>query len=154
MPRKMFPPPMTTATSTPSRTTSAISSAMRPIVSGSMPYPWPPASASPDSLSRMRRYAAAGPGAAMGGLALAHLEAGEPLHHDALAHLGGRLVHHVLHPGLARRVADERLLHQAGLGVELLELAVDDLVEDLGRLLLVGHLLPVDLALLLDHRAR
>src|SRR6266853_5657689 len=88
----------------------------------------------------------------MGGLALAHLEAGEALDHDALAHLGRRLVDHVLEAGLAGGVADERLLQQAGLGVELLELALDDLVDHLGRLLLVGHLLTVDLPLLLQDR--
>ncbi len=40
------------------------------------------------------------------------------------------------------------------LGVELLELALHDLVDDLGRLLLVRHLLAVDLAFLVQHLAR
>src|SRR5437762_11559105 len=56
-PRKMLPPPMTTAICTPSRTTSAISATMRSIVSRLMPYASSPVSASPDSLSKMRRYA-------------------------------------------------------------------------------------------------
>src|SRR5438874_1536915 len=56
-PRKMLPPPMTTATCTPSLTTSAISATMRSIVSRLMPYASSPISASPDSLSSIRRYA-------------------------------------------------------------------------------------------------
>src|ERR1700730_12982980 len=112
--RKMLPPPMTTASSTPSRTTSTTSSAMRPMTSGSMPSPWAPAGRSPEILSRTRLYAGAAPGTAMGGLALAHLEAGEPLDHDPLAHLGRRLVDHVLEAGLPGRVAGERLPQQGG----------------------------------------
>src|SRR5262249_44137171 len=102
----------------------------------------------------MRRYAGAGMDGGSRRSGLADLEADEALHEHALAKLGGGLVHEVLEGGLAGRVTDERLLEQAHLGVELLELALDDLVEDLGGLLLVGHLLPVDLALLLDDAAR
>ncbi|OLE39361.1 MAG: hypothetical protein AUG00_02395 [Candidatus Rokubacteria bacterium 13_1_20CM_2_70_7] len=69
-----------------------------------------------------------------------------------LAGLGVDAGDEVLHPGLARRVLDERLLQQALLRVELLQLALDDLVEHGGRLLLVGHLAPVDLTLLVDDR--
>src|SRR5678816_4431260 len=55
-PRKMFPPPITTATCTPAFTTSPISWAMRTSVGGWMPYLPSPMSASPESLRRMRRY--------------------------------------------------------------------------------------------------
>src|SRR5438876_5771046 len=56
-PRKILPPPITTATCTPSRTISPISATMRSITSRLMPYGSPPMSASPDSLSRTRLYA-------------------------------------------------------------------------------------------------
>src|SRR6516162_8883050 len=56
-PRKMFPPPTTTATSTPSRAVSAISPATWVRTSGLIPYPWCPISASPEILRRMRLYA-------------------------------------------------------------------------------------------------
>src|SRR5215470_7607813 len=52
----MFPPPMTTATWTPSFTTSPISAAMRSRVGGWIPYFPSPMRASPESLRRMRRY--------------------------------------------------------------------------------------------------
>src|SRR5262245_16884813 len=106
----------------------------------------------------MRRYAGAAPGAGMDRRSLesglADLEAGEALHDHPLLKPGRGLVHEVLHLGLARCVLDERLLQQTGLGVVLLELALDDLVDDLRRLLLVRHLLQVDLPLLLDHAPR
>src|SRR3954468_19560382 len=56
-PRKMLPPPTTTATSTPRRAVSAISPATWVRTSGLMPYPWLPISASPEILRRMRLYA-------------------------------------------------------------------------------------------------
>jgi hypothetical protein len=54
-PRKMLPPPMTTATSTPSARASAMSEAMRSTTETSMPKCCSPMSASPDALSRTRR---------------------------------------------------------------------------------------------------
>src|SRR5450759_768182 len=54
MPRKMLPPPTTTATSMPAAWTTPICSAMRSRTLGSMPYPASPMSASPESLSRTR----------------------------------------------------------------------------------------------------
>src|ERR1051326_2136801 len=59
-PRKILPPPMTIAISTPRRCTSAISSAMAASVSASMPVRRPPMSASPESLRRMRLYLGSG----------------------------------------------------------------------------------------------
>src|SRR5512134_1438693 len=53
-PRVMFPPPMTTATCTPSSIDTMISSAARPTASMSIPCPPLLQSASPESLSRTR----------------------------------------------------------------------------------------------------
>ena len=50
----MFPPPMVSATSTPSSTQSFTSWAMATSVFGEMPYFPSPISASPESLRRMR----------------------------------------------------------------------------------------------------
>src|SRR6478609_6824049 len=49
------------------------------------------------------------------------------------------------------RVADRRLVHEDGLGVEAPELALHDLVEDIGRLARVLHLRAVDRLFLLEH---
>src|SRR5215510_9056194 len=103
----------------------------------------------------MRRYAGRPePAAAVMLPPLAHLEAGEALDDDPLAGLGVHAVDQLSNLRLARGVLDEGLLEQALIGEELLELALDDLVEHLRRLLLVRQLPPVDLALLLDHLAR
>src|ERR1035437_1005431 len=53
-PRKIFPPPTTTTTCTPSSRTSRICSAMWRTAWGQMPTPFSPPSASPLSLSRIR----------------------------------------------------------------------------------------------------
>src|SRR5579883_1308638 len=58
-PRKMLPPPMTRQISTPSSWTDLISAAMRPTMVGSSPYSWSPINASPEILSKTRRYRAA-----------------------------------------------------------------------------------------------
>src|SRR5262249_58909695 len=81
-------------------------------------------------------------------------EAGESLDDHPLARLGVRQVDEVLDLRLAARVLDEHLLEQTLLGEELLELALDDLVEHLRGFLLIGHLAAVDLALLLEHGGR
>src|SRR5215470_20222847 len=81
-------------------------------------------------------------------------ETGEPLDDHPLTRLGVGQVDEVLDLRLAAGVLDERLLEQTLLGEELLELALDDLVEDLRGLLLVGHLPAVDLALLVEHDGR
>src|SRR2546430_11643623 len=70
----------------------------------------------------------------------------------SLPRLGVHAVDEIPDPRLARRVPDEGLLEQALLAEELLELALDDLVDDLRRLLLIGELGPVDLTLPLDDR--
>src|SRR5215510_3967009 len=103
----------------------------------------------------MRRYAGRPEPAAADMLPpLAHLEAGEALDDDPFAGLGVDPVDELADLRLAGGVLDERLLEQALIGEELLEFTLDDLVEHLRRLLLVGQLTPVDLALLLDHLAR
>src|SRR3954465_13439156 len=53
-PRKIFPPPMTTAVWTPICTMSWSSPAIRLRTAGSTPYSTEPSSASPDSFTRMR----------------------------------------------------------------------------------------------------
>src|SRR3546814_11768579 len=55
-PRKIFPPPMTIASSTPSVATSATSSVMRSMVERLIPNASSPISASPESLRRTRLY--------------------------------------------------------------------------------------------------
>src|SRR5262249_10620243 len=150
----MLPPPMTMATCTPSSMTSRISAPTRSRTGGSIPYPWSPASASPESFRTMRRYRGRPAASAAVTGSASDPETGEPLDDHPLARLGVGQVDEVLDLRFAARVLDERLLEQALLGEELLELALDDLVEHLRGLLLIGHLSAVDLALLLEHDGR
>src|SRR5262249_20193739 len=138
-PRKMLPPPSTMPICTPSACTSRTSSASVDRMSSSMPCPASPASSSPESLSRMRC------GLAFNASLRPEAEAGEAADDDVLAGLGRHLLDQVADDDLV--VLDERLLHEADLAVELVELAVDDLVRDRGRLALVLHLVGVDRAL-------
>src|SRR5207237_1263261 len=85
---------------------------------------------------------------------LAHLEAGEALDHDPFAGLGVHAVDELAYLGLTGGVFDEGLFEQTLIGEELLQLALDDFIDHLGGLLLVGQLAAIDLALLLDHVAR
>src|SRR5437867_6352663 len=85
---------------------------------------------------------------------LAHLETSEALDDDPLAGLGVHPVDQLADLRLAGGVLDERLLEQALLGEELVELALDDLGDHRGRLLLVGELAAIDLTLLLDDLGR
>src|SRR5712691_7663704 len=135
-PRKMLPPPSTTPTWMPSACTSLTSSASPARISSAMPCPASPASSSPDSLSRMRC------GLALNASLCAQAEAHEAAHDHVLAGPGRDLLDELVDGLLV--VLDERLLHQAHLGVELVELAVDDLVGDRRRLALVLDLLRVD----------
>src|SRR5882672_11189705 len=166
----MLPPPMTMATWTPRPCTSRISSAMRRTMSGSRPNWRGPIRASPESLSRILRYFASlatpatlgGPGGPIGSarrvagalrlarLVLAEHEPGEPLDPDVLAALGDDGGNHL--PDRQVRVADEGLLHQAELLVELLHLAGDDLLHHRVGLAGGARLLPVDLLFLPQHR--
>src|SRR5438128_3101400 len=77
---------------------------------------------------------------------LAHLEAGEPAHHDILLDEGDLLLDELADSLV--RLADEGLLEQADLGEVLLELALRDLVPDGLGLARLGGLRLVDLALL------
>src|SRR5215467_6435375 len=145
-PRKMFPPPITMATSTSRSRTVWISWASRSRTAGSIPYPCSPASASPESFSRTRLN--------LGFASLTDLEPHEAPDRDLLAGLGAHLGDEVADAELAARVADVGLVHEARVLEELRELALDDLLEDLGRLLLVDHLLSVDLSLPLEDLRR
>src|SRR5579872_3250754 len=143
MPRMMFPPPTTIASSTPVPWTAAISSASESIRSWSMPKSWSPESASPDSFRRTRSNFAAATGV---GCVLTRLLChGEALELD---HLEPRLAEHVA--DLAVRVVDPRLLFEHDLLEPLLDPAVDDLAADLLRLLLDVRLLLEDVPLRRD----
>src|SRR5690606_21617431 len=74
---------------------------------------------------------------------LAERVAYEPAYHDVLARLGRGLLHQLAHRLLAGRVLHEDLVHQRAFLVELLDLALDDLVPHRLRLALVLHLLTV-----------
>src|ERR1044071_3941062 len=141
-PRKMLPPPRTMPTWTPSACTSFTSCASPARISSAMPCPASPASSSPESLSRMRC------GFALNASLRAQAEPHESPHDDVLARLRRDLPDQVADRLLV--VLDERLLHEAHLGVELVELAIHDLVHDRGRFALVLHLLGVDRALARD----
>src|SRR5512141_1284066 len=173
IPRKMFPPPTTRATWTPSPTTSRISADRPARIASSIPYACFPIRASPDSFSRLRRY---------DGFATQPPQGGgsdrSPLP-ELLRHLGGQVVRPLFHPlaylepgeganrdrgarGLPRvreelrdlpvRVLDERLLDEAEIAEILLELPVGDLVQDLVGFPRSLGLLAVDRLLALDHR--
>src|SRR5258706_6455967 len=125
-PRKMLPPPMTTATSTPSPRTSAISDAIPSSVAGSMPNPDCPMSASPESLSRIRlkRGAFACAGSPMGSEVYYSLTRRGRDDDDARPHLPDRdqadrdAAHRQLGrrdqagAGAGRAVADRAVLHR------------------------------------------
>src|SRR5262249_24866136 len=102
----------------------------------------------------MRRYTGRPAAAAAVTGSAADPEASEPLDDDPFARFGIRQVDEILDPRLAAGVLDEGLFEQALVGEELLELALDDLVEYLRRLLLVRHLAAIDLALLFEHAVR
>src|SRR3990172_5448026 len=102
LPRTMFPPPITIASSTPPPTPSWISSARRPSAAASIAWPALPARTSPLSLRRTRR------GACSTGSVLPDPELGESAHHDVFAELRDRLIQKVLHP--AFRISDVGLL--------------------------------------------
>src|SRR5215218_2549200 len=169
-PRTMLPPPTTTAICTPRSSTSTSWRATPSMRSKPSPKPVAEsANASPESFSSTRSYcglpspaSAGGPSPAItnatvppvprppgvAGLGpLPHLEAGEAAQHELLAHLGRVVVQQVLDGLLV--VADVRLVEQHDLLVEAVELALDDLLHDVGRLAL--GLGGVDLALLLEH---
>src|SRR5215475_1370756 len=122
-PRKMLPPPITMATSTPSRVTSAISATIRSITSRLIPYASAPISASPDSLSRMRLYAGAVAGAGAAATAAIGATATGEL-------IGGlrELVRAAIVP--APRVSRSGLRHRCDLGREIVFLLLETLADD------------------------
>src|SRR5712691_2863416 len=145
MPRMMFPPPITIASSMPDPWTSAISSASDSIRSWSMPKSRSPESASPESLSSTRLKLVPETGAGVGLAVTRLLCHGEALELD---HLELRLVEHVAHAAV--RVVDPRLLLEHDLLEPLLDPALDDLLAHLRGLLLDVGLLGEDLALGVD----
>src|SRR5512135_2566837 len=173
IPRKMFPPPTTRATWTPSPTTSRISADRPARIASSIPYSCFPIRASPDSFSRIRRYD--------GFATLPPLGGGSdrsPVP-ELFRHLGGQVVRPLFHRladleageganrdrgagGLPRvreelrdlpvRVLDECLLDEAEIAEILLQLPFGDLVQDPVGFPRGLGLLAVDRLLMLDHR--
>src|SRR5580765_9033 len=112
------------------------------MTSSSMPWPAGPARISPLSLSRMRWKRA------IRDSVLAEPEAAEPPHDDVLAGLRRCPAHQVA--DLLRVVANVGLVEQADLLEELAQLALDDLLDDVGGLALSFELSGVDAPLALD----
>src|SRR6266851_3398719 len=176
-PRKMFPPPMTTAICTPRRTTSPISATMRSMTSRLIPYASSPISASPESLSSTRRYAGSlrtltglGRGAMMG--VLMRRERSSLCH---CRHFGGKVIFFSFEPlpdhekreAPDRRafglqvlfdrllgVAHERLAEERHFGQKLVDPAFDHLSDDFWRLARFGSLRAENRALLFDQLLR
>src|SRR6266571_476037 len=163
----MLPPPITIATSTPRSWTSRTSSAIRRMTSGSSPNWRAPMRASPLSLRRILRYfgslatpapddpaprnlSARRAARSLPRVLLPEDEAREPLDPDVLPRPGDDGVDQL--PDRHVRVAHERLLHEAEFLVELLHLAVHDLLDDGVGLPRGARLLPVDVPLLLQDR--
>src|SRR5262249_47038082 len=72
-----------------------------------------------------------------------NLETRESADRDVLAQDADGVLHQLRDRGVG--IADRRLLHEAELLVEAVQLSLDDLVDDLGRLVL--DLIPIDLLL-------
>src|SRR5688500_1972245 len=142
VPRTMLPPPMTTPTDAPTRETLQTSSASRSIVSKSNPYPFSPASASPESLISTLGYLSSGR------LRLADLKPDEPPHLDVLARFAGQLLHELAYGLLV--VAYPGLIEQRDILVEGLDLSFDDLVDEMRGLPALLDLLGEDPALVRD----
>src|SRR5687767_5555351 len=145
-PRKMFPPPMTTPSSTPRRATCAISATIASIVCRLMPKGSSPIRASPESLRRMRLYFGVTRARSVNGLARLL---------DSLADEDDGVV---VDPGFLRAehfldgflvVEDVGLAKQGDFGEVLVERAFHHLGGDLGRLagVLGARLLDLPLAL-------
>src|SRR3954471_8160146 len=163
-PRKILPPPTTMHISVPAACASATSRAIRSTTSILMPKLSSPINASPETLSRTRRYfGAGGMGTSLSirglcrltgarhlgdfvgeigvGLldALAHLEADKAFHRDGSADVLGGLFDHLADLGLA--IDHEGLLQQHRLFVEFAHAPFHHLLDDiLGAARLAGDL--------------
>src|ERR1022692_1617764 len=154
-PRKILPPPTTKPTCTPVAATAATSAASSLTRAASMPKGAPPASASPESLSRIRLYWDTGIGRPFGAGFdrgdVAHLVADEARNADILAELGD-LGLDQLADGEAG-LLDEGLLEQADLFVELRQAPFDDTVDHVGGFAFEGGASALDVALLVERIA-
>src|SRR5882672_748668 len=170
-PRNRLPPPITTAISSPSEATWAISPTMRESVAGLIPNASSPISASPLSLSSTRlNFSAAATSGCFFGLVFIFLGLAHLRHH-----LGGEIARLLLDAladhvekeagdrGLARLqqgvhrllvVLDERLPEQRNFLEELLHAAFDHLRDDLRRFPRFGRLRRGDGAFLLHELRR
>src|SRR5687768_8934358 len=150
----MLPPPITRPTPAPISPTALISLARRLMISKSNVCPLSPASASPESLRRMRlyfsgflslEYTGKGPDTCS---RLAELVPDEATDHDVLADLRRRLLHEVADALL--RLLDPGLREQRDVLVVRLHLALDHLLDDLLGLAALARLLLEDPALAVD----
>src|SRR5436190_4844835 len=149
-PRKMFPPPMTSAISQPSALTSLISSANDRTVALSMPYFSSPPRASPVTLRMTRLYLRT---LFTGCRPLlfepfADLIAHEAPDLDILAHTPDGFLQEIC--DLAVGILDERLVEKTNFRIKAVELPLDDLLDDLLGLALLEHLGSIDGALAID----
>src|SRR5215211_1818165 len=135
----MLPAPTTRATSTPRSVTSWTWRLIRSTCAGSVPYSSEPIRASPESFRRMRLKA--GSGIRPESLFLSHQEAGEACDPDVLAgprgELGAQLLDRLALVAVGAHVL---LVEQRDLLPPLVELAGDDLVDDLVGLALLPRL--------------
>src|SRR5581483_10294465 len=145
LPRRMLPPPITTATSTPSLWISLTCSAILSTVSGQMPESPSLALDSPENLIKILRYLGFS-------IRLSHSEARKTADRDVLAEFGHFLGDEVL--DLQGVVLDIGLLQETGLLVKLGELTLHDLFDDVLRLFGGRGLRPVDGFFLLEHVLR
>src|SRR6185503_2412096 len=127
-PRKMLPPPITTATSTPMRDTCAISPTIASIVCRLMPYASSPIRASPDSFSMTRLYFGAGISVRGLGLVDSFTNYQEGVSVDLRLLYGQNLLDRLL------VVLDEGLPHEGDLAEELVQRTFDHLARDFLRL--------------------
>src|SRR6266566_754976 len=167
MPRKILPPPMTTASCTPAATTDLISSAMRSMVARSTPYGAEPIRASPESFSSTRRYAGVWVKRRSSDLVIVLLncrhyfcrEVGH-LFFDALAHLETHEARDVGVVALQQLVDGhvgifyERLAEQSNLAEVFIDAPFDHLVDDVGRFARGFGLFGKDFFFLRDRRRR
>src|SRR5919106_3479599 len=156
-PRKMLPPPTTTAGSTPRCTTSESWRARRSTEPSWMPKSPPGgANASPESFSSTRPYASPPAEVLMrlpprGGAVLSPNVPREPADLHLLPDLRGQLPDHLGHRPFALGILEERLVEEAPVSVEGLELPIDDAGDHLVRLPLLAGLSLVHLPLLGQH---
>src|SRR6185437_7820073 len=158
----MLPPPNTSPTCTPARTTSATCAAMIRIWPGSKPKDSGPASASPLILSRMRRYPGMAEPLASGRYReralpyarriarVADFVANETNHVDGIADLCPYRLDQLCYRN--RVFANEGLVEQADFFIKFAESPFGDLIHHFFGLPLAQRTFPLDFALFGEER--